>query len=608
MVKCKFSIDYEGDFNDVFSCNENPLSSGFCKVHDEDYSRNHKDEIREIFEKKFLEAKRTRTPLWCMGWHIPHVQMHGELNIPVYFKNTVFTEGMNFHGVDFKVADFTNVVFEDHVTFNATKFFENTSFQNTTFQAQADFSGTTFHKTAEFRNAVFENEADFNSSDFQQDANFGRINDFLDINSTVSFNGMTHFSNCHFNKVTFEGSDFKGLVFFDGTIFHYNAEFGGSTFHNVANFYRTEFFKETRFSDFKKSPRISHCKFEEMTDFSSNFEEGFEIENCKFNESVFFDAKVMGIAKFTGNRISSDVYFNTTIFEKEFDIVGNHFFGSSDFSKCIFDKVDFSHNIFEKNSRWSNIIFHKAVNFSNTQFRDTVLFSETKFSDKAEFHSVIFKNPQNILFDKINLENISFLNSDITRVRFGDNVIWGEEYKIFDERNIDKLEEISIEGIASEYRNLRENYEFRLRYEEAGKFFVREMELKRNYSEIFTDNSRTSKQKNWFNRNFSFAGAYFHLSKYGESYQRPLGLLILLIILPTFYFWLNEITNLESEEWNKILPSLESSFTRTLSVVSPFFNLQENTIIDYILRILLIPILGMMFISLRRKLERRFRH
>jgi hypothetical protein len=31
------------------------------------------------------------------------------------------------------------------------------------------------------------------------------------------------------------------------------------------------------------------------------------------------------------------------------------------------------------------------------------------------------------------------------------------------------------------YRNLRENYEYRLRYDEAGKFFIREMELTRNY-------------------------------------------------------------------------------------------------------------------------------
>jgi len=34
---------------------------------------------------------------------------------------------------------------------------------------------------------------------------------------------------------------------------------------------------------------------------------------------------------------------------------------------------------------------------------------------------------------------------------------------------------------------LRENYEFRLRYDEAGKFFIREMELKRRYREVISE-------------------------------------------------------------------------------------------------------------------------
>lgn len=34
------------------------------------------------------------------------------------------------------------------------------------------------------------------------------------------------------------------------------------------------------------------------------------------------------------------------------------------------------------------------------------------------------------------------------------------------------------------YRNLRENYEYRLRYDEAGKFFIKEMELKRQYRQV----------------------------------------------------------------------------------------------------------------------------
>ena len=43
------------------------------------------------------------------------------------------------------------------------------------------------------------------------------------------------------------------------------------------------------------------------------------------------------------------------------------------------------------------------------------------------------------------------------------------------------LEEIRLGSVMAVYRNLRENYEFRLRDDEAGQFFFKEMELKRKY-------------------------------------------------------------------------------------------------------------------------------
>ena len=46
------------------------------------------------------------------------------------------------------------------------------------------------------------------------------------------------------------------------------------------------------------------------------------------------------------------------------------------------------------------------------------------------------------------------------------------------------------------YRNLRENYEFRLRYDEAGKFFMKEMELKRRYREILSHDGSSITKRN----------------------------------------------------------------------------------------------------------------
>ena len=43
---------------------------------------------------------------------------------------------------------------------------------------------------------------------------------------------------------------------------------------------------------------------------------------------------------------------------------------------------------------------------------------------------------------------------------------------------------MNLTDIKAVYRNLRENYEYRFSYDGAGKFFIREMELKRNYRRI----------------------------------------------------------------------------------------------------------------------------
>jgi len=69
------------------------------------------------------------------------------------------------------------------------------------------------------------------------------------------------------------------------------------------------------------------------------------------------------------------------------------------------------------------------------------------------------------------------------------------------------------------YRNLTENYEFRLRYNEAGKFFIKEMELKRRYREVLSEGASNIivKPNCWFRRNLSLTGLYHHLSRYAEN-------------------------------------------------------------------------------------------
>ena len=168
----------------------------------------------------------------------------------------------------------------------------------------------------------------------------------------------------------------------------------------------------------------------------------------------------------------------------------------------------------------------------------------------AEFRYVLFEEPEKTVFDVKDLSNVSFLNTDITRVRFSYEAGWGEKkveydkfwggrkvkeerFKILDERLLeDKIKEkdthstkdCNLGSIKAVYRGLRENYEYRMRYDEAGQFFIREMELKRMYKEIPSSeedaNSFEIKQNNWFKRNlFSLTGSLLFLNVSAANYK-----------------------------------------------------------------------------------------
>jgi hypothetical protein len=161
------------------------------------------------------------------------------------------------------------------------------------------------------------------------------------------------------------------------------------------------------------------------------------------------------------------------------------------------------------------------------------------------------------------------MNTDLTGVRFSDKAIWGEKkveydnfwrrkkvkedkFKIIEERLLEEkikekeghTKDFNLGSIKAVYRNLRENYEYRMRYDEAGQFFIREMELKRKYREAVSSKDDgfkiKVKQNNWFRRNlFSLTAWYYHLSRYGESIWRPTLAGLVIVFLSTL-FWLTQ--------------------------------------------------------------------
>jgi len=264
----------------------------------------------------------------------------------------------------------------------------------------------------------------------------------------------------------------------------------------------------------------------------------------------------------------------------------NHAISNSEPLLCIgFQLPDFSlsdlstSKEFTKPVYFSRAEFHGGASFIHANFQGEAEFSTAKFQGKADFYNsefyrktyfsgdfnfetkfdyVLFEGKEKVIFDIENLSNVSFINTDITGVRFSDEARWGTEkkvkedrFKIIDERLLEEkikekdghtTKDFNLGSIKAVYRSIRENYEYRMRYDEAGQFFIREMELKRKYREVLSkeDGSLEVKQNNWFRRNlFSLTGWYYHLSRYGESIWRP-TLAGLVIVLLSTLFWLTQ--------------------------------------------------------------------
>jgi len=144
------------------------------------------------------------------------------------------------------------------------------------------------------------------------------------------------------------------------------------------------------------------------------------------------------------------------------------------------------------------------------------------------------------------------MNADITGIRFNGKTRWSKdgEFKVIEEEdlknnlNVDKGTKSNLEEILSVYRNLRKTG-FR-RYDEAGRFFIRKMELKRKYREKITkkydqnnkeETNYEIKKNCWFRRNiFSLTGWYHLLSNYGESLWRFTVAGMIIVLLVTFFF------------------------------------------------------------------------
>lgn len=404
--------------------------------------------------------------------------------------------------------------------------------------------------------------------------------------------GPTLLVGFHLPDVDLAERRFYKSVYFQHTVFHGRANFENSSFDKDVSFRECVFerpalFTQTRFSE--------HANF-----FAVNAEQSVSFENAEFLKLADMSNCHMRDGDFQHAKFS------------EVQIRVSEFKGRTQF-----DEAQFRGHCHLIESTFSDHASFRSARFA------TAAFSRVKF-DKADFGNVAFDRPQDIHFNS-DLTNISFLGTDLLRVRFGSDTVWNGEYTAsglrrlkqlvgktpntdadlapYDVREFEKNHQgVRLVDVLSVLRELRDNYEYRLDYKSAGKFFVQEMEIRRQYKAV----GKGSRLRPWCWRWFSPLSFYRHLCVYGESFHRPAMLLAALACVAFLVFYCIDDASAfvgtcapgDTDRWLYAL-------TRTLSGL---LQLGCQALPDYVLRVASIPILGTMLVALRRRFERRFRH
>ncbi len=565
--------------------------------------------------EKVNSAIQKEEELICIGYNLPKIDISGKkFRAPVYFNYAVFHESAVFSETEFISADFRECKFSD-AEFSGAKFTEVVNFNKTEFSV-ADFSKAEF---SEFSEAYF-NETKFNTADFIE-AKFYKAN----------------FSKAEFSKAEFTNVEFFRANFNEAKFFI--ADFRGAKFTDMALFARAEF----SFANFAASKFSRFVSFIEAEFFVAAFFEG-----CKFPEANFAGTKFSNV-NFIGSEFSKAIFTRAEL-------------SKADFSGVKFSKAYFNGTKFLGRTVFNLYTFSKSADFKKAIFSPDMLEKCLDPGNLISFRRVTFSEPENVVFDGCDMRRVSFIHTNIERVKFR-NVEWGD-FRIYDDRlfalklsekerkkfieegakklrkvlndepdskikklvlkivekirssegkvelnseligkpreekleeireYVEKDEDLTEDNILSVYRDLRENYDYHLKYEVSGRFFVNEMELKKRSA------GRVEKIVLEF---------YKWLCHYGESYECALFWMGLTILI---FFALRVVSNLDlfftEQDPFLIFIALIEYF---LISIATFFQLNpDSSLLTVAERLISIPILGSLYISLRRKLERRVRH
>jgi len=478
MENCKFSseyFDFEKKEKSQYLCNEKPLENGLCIFHDKE-NKNDEEKIK-LLNEKASSASRNNEPLVCIGFILPNIKLDLSFSKPVYFTKAVLGD-VDFSGAKFKEVDFggaeikgvtkltdTTLITADFIK---TKFFGIADFDRLRCEGNVNFSGAEFHSKLKLNKSFLVGPifigtqlqelecglSKIESGDFHG-ATIGKSAIFIgaEMDKTTftqtEFSGEVDFTGCKLNRSTFTKIQFQSIDFSESTL--NIVEFNSIKVQKNANFERASLSKVTFIkTNFQKNVIFVETEFKEVEFFKTRFSKFVNFTNSKFETTASFKEVEFEDANFERAQFLGESYFHFTKFN-----------GMVDFKETEFGKTDFTYSKF---------------NHAN--------FISTKFNGETKFHNVFFEKQKQVIFDVDDLSKVSFLGTDISSIRFGENIRWGgsDGFTLIDEKDfIQSPENHSLESLLASYRNLRENYEGRFHYEDANRIMAKEIKLKKEF-------------------------------------------------------------------------------------------------------------------------------
>jgi uncharacterized protein YjbI with pentapeptide repeats len=337
-----------------------------------------------------------------------------------------------------------------------------------------------------------------------------------DVFPSPDYSGRCFVAKCYFPWATFtKDANFQKAKFKRG------ANFSSATFRGAANFPRAEFLQDTAFSSatFKGKTDFAYAEFGQNTTFETAifeqdviFRESIFKRIADFRNAVFHSAAEFLVARFrkdagTNEHEPGPVFSGATFEKPEKAIFYKTHLEQALFHNCDVSKVNFSDVTWRKRATWrrrsegKNLVFDEVVGPSYCKTR-----VPEEASGSGEFAPCEdMADPPNYQLER------DFLASELAPVSDSEDPC---DYRLIEEL----------------YQKLKRNYDDQSDYRVAGDFHYGELEVRRKR------NKHKSKGLDWLRCNFGVLACYKCASAYGESYVRPGGLLLLVLLAFTLLY------------------------------------------------------------------------